>query len=1358
MLYSHISKIKQMFSTTEGHPNYPIKFLAHDNVSLGLLTQGVIITIHTANRNWNLGFRAMRHTNRSGYPTNAVGNRHEGILPFDVLLSCEDDIQTDEVLSERRLSLYKVVDAEVLLLKTVSTSDRNVQQKLERRRKVASNCAEIYLKYIDAEKRLYLSYLDDRELSTHQFYEFSEMLYLFRIFTLGELDPAILKPQVQPYFIHENPGKSIRIGNLIIREGDMFNADPTLNADVMIVPASDEGTVSPGYHARIKSLEVSQPKPSPAGTLRLLRNSRKEGIYLAYTFSVERNASSVEIITQICWEINELIEHRDQIGEPILGINMPLLGTGAGGLDPQRVLPVYNSVLNAKLHDVPIIVSIQSPEVYRHLLQAQQRHSVELVHEFQQDVPKMVMRLQERLDLELSVSNYQVNASGDLISLDLENRILGKNVSFLIELTSLVGLSLNHSQLDNTDFLANMPQLKYLYMRATGLKNCHFLSFLPNLLNLDLSQNDSLALKDIAPHLSIVRKLALVHNNLTDIKLLRELTDLESLDLSHNQIADLRPLTALKKLTSLILPGNVITDLQPLHFLHSLRYLDVSSNWISEIRSNLIDGSIEFLRIDQNPFAERNELVLKEGENHLTTVRNFLLRQSEQNQTLIKLPVKVLLMGNHASGKTSLLRYIMDEKLAKSVSSTHIIQIERYYDRKSPALPVAIFYDFGGQDYYHGIYRAFLSGGAVNLILWNPENNVNQKRIDSKGRKTQDFKLDYWMAQKQYLEKEKYSGEIAPVLLIQTHADEQGKAGHSLNCKDHGVINEFLVCLSGKPQKVADYTLDVQKKSLKYLRSSINSVIRENQVEREVPQWFVEFLIYIINKGEKADHKPVKVKNLLPYYQREVSGKLELLKDDLDQLFCKGLILYYKKEMPNLVWLNPVAVVNYVHDHILRPDFIAKYNGLVPKNEFKQDKELIDMLLMQKVIFLHEPSGEYIIPNFLDLAENRSNEFELYTFGLGDPLFTLKFKNFLPFGLINQVICFFGELPEEKKFWRDRLIFTLERKAKVMISIDFQSLEIKVHAAFHKGVERIFEEQVKKYLFYGIVGLYWDLDLLSFENFIAYQNGSLKEESYGLDDPMLNKLWATTNFYANDNCRPMDLMISLNEKDFVHYTDLCKQSDSVMISSYLRNDDGELGTESRPIPVYPFQAFSTNELKRRKNVAISYSKKDLEMVTKFKDYLKPLYDDELIGHPWYCTELIAGTEWDEEIKRKFDEADIIFFMISENLMVTNYVLDNEIKNAIDKYDKGGKIKIVPIVLVPYHFQRKGTYNLGRFSALPYTLRPVTMFENQLEAWYMISESIRIMIEKDWDPGRTDALPPEITALYEKTIRRNKGKA
>ena len=88
------------------------------------------------------------------------------------------------------------------------------------------------------------------------------------------------------------------------------------------------------------------------------------------------------------------------------------------------------------------------------------------------------------------------------------------------------------------------------------------------------------------------------------------------------------------------------------------------------------------------------------------------------------------------------------------------------------------------------------------------------------------------------------------------------------------------------------------------------------------------------------------------------------------------------------------------------------------------------------------------------------------------------------------------------------------------------------------------------------------------------------------------------------------------------------------------------GLEQKVFELKKYTMFIEEGIKKKK-VVISYSKKDLVRVHTFVRYLKPLVDLELIEQPWYCTLMNPAEEWDAKIQSRFNDADIIFFMISE---------------------------------------------------------------------------------------------------------------
>ncbi len=1164
-----------------------------------------------------------------------------------------------------------------------------------------------------------------------------------------ELDCQLEITSLQEYIDNDIEVRTVKVGNIIFREGDMFDSDALRNTNVILLPASSDGSASSNILNRASELGIPYPIKNDPGTIITYKAGHEDNLLAGYAYSVDKTKSSTEIISQISGSLAENLSNQASNG-----INIPLLGSGAGGLKHAEVAEIYDQEFNKITVSTEVIVSIPNEKIFREIKQLFLGKYIPIQRSTQVLKPNQVILLEKELNIEISTSAYKVNENGSIYYLNLNG--LKFNAAHLLIFPDIEILSLNNSGVDNISSLSSLNRLHTLYCSGNGLTDYYFLSRIKKLTTIDLSFND-LSNIDFLETLKNLKALYLKGNNITVIGPLTNLRKLEILDLSENNISEINFLSQLQKLRNLNIARNKISSIMMLAEAGQLKILDISDNRIENIDFIIDLHKLEYLKADRNPFVESLQLKLADNENHLPPIRNLLLRQAEDGKVQLILPAKILLLGNHASGKSSLLGYMHSKHLRDSTKSTHIIKIEKY-PKKSKEMPLAIFFDFGGQDYYHGIYKAFLSSGSIYLILWNQQFDNNNQRIDSNGTFTQDFSVQYWLSQKSYLENEVYGGQVDPLLLIQTYADRDKRKSFHDPLVTHEIRNEFFVSLRQTAHQLeGDPNHVLNEQALKYLYASIRDIIKEKQVVRNEPDWYKKFLIYILNQDSEQGHIAKNVETeVAKYYLKEGEDVLSSLKIELDQLHQQGLILYYKNECPDIVWLNPAALAKYVHETVLNYDAIK--GGKIPFSHFiNHDQNVLNLLHLQKVIFLHEfgdEGQEYIIPNFLQLTTEDNAAFDLYTFGFGQPIFTLKFKNFLPFGLINQIICFFGRQQDKKKFWRDQLLFTLEGQAKVLIHLDFQTLEIKVFASYLKQIGEPEKINIKKYIFYGILGLYWDVDLLDFPDFIAYLNNTIKKEDITEGHRLYNKIDQYHNLYQNSSCWPIDLYISYDEKHFINYPDLCNEGNTISINSIQIDEHRILAGPNKIIPIYPFQIFTNRVLRKRKKVAISYSKKDLVLVNKFKEYLVPLFDDELIEEPWYCTELIGGREWNDEIEKKFDDADIIFFMVSENLMATKYVKENEIKKAIDKWDKYKSIKIFPILLVHYHFARKGTYDLSRFVAFPYTLKPVTDFHDQHLAWHSISESIRIMIENDWDPGaNSGTLTSEQKGIFEGIIEK-----
>jgi hypothetical protein len=110
---------------------------------------------------------------------------------------------------------------------------------------------------------------------------------------------------------------------------------------------------------------------------------------------------------------------------------------------------------------------------------------------------------------------------------------------------------------------------------------------------------------------------------------------------------------------------------------------------------------------------------------------------------------------------------------------------------------------------------------------------------------------------------------------------------------------------------------------------------------------------------------------------------------------------------------------------------------------------------------------------------------------------------------------------------------------------------------------------------------------------------------------------------------------------------------------------------------------------RAKKVFISYSKYDGEdfrsrdggvnYLDEFKALLSPLTKHNMSISAWEDTLLIAGEDWDDIIKSELNSADIIFLLVSNDFLYTNYIANTELKIAFER-ERRNECIVVPIII------------------------------------------------------------------------------
>ncbi len=356
-----------------------------------------------------------------------------------------------------------------------------------------------------------------------------------------------------------------------------------------------------------------------------------------------------------------------------------------------------------------------------------------------------------------------------LQSLDL----WGTRVKDLPPLAGLLGLQsldLSGTRVHDLSPLAGLLGLQRLDLWSISV---HDLSPLAGLLGLQSLGLSGTSVHDVSPLIGLLglQSLGLSSTGVKDLSPLAGLLGLQSLDLSSTSVKDLSPLAGLLGLQSLDLSSTSVKDLSPLAALQGLQALDLYG-CRPAIPTMLLQvfadhALLTNLVADEAVGVPREVLSQDVSDNCLPRLRTYLselgLGAEAENE------VKVILLGNGRVGKTQLCRRFRGQPFDESVESTHGVQIWREELRMGSGDQEQGFqvnwWDFGGQDIYHGTHALFLRSRAVFLILWTPKLE-NREEYEESGVPLRNRPLTYWLDYVRTL-----AGDGCPVIVVQSQCD-----------------------------------------------------------------------------------------------------------------------------------------------------------------------------------------------------------------------------------------------------------------------------------------------------------------------------------------------------------------------------------------------------------------------------------------------------------------------------------------------------------------------------------------------------------------------------------------------------------
>jgi Leucine-rich repeat (LRR) protein/GTPase SAR1 family protein len=963
----------------------------------------------------------------------------------------------------------------------------------------------------------------------------------------------------------------------------------------------------------------------------------------------------------------------------------------------------------------------------------------------------------------LRLENNEISRIRPLVKFcpDLEQLWLGSNritdISSLEHLTSLWKLRLNSNSIEVIGSCSTLTGLTHLDLSGNKIVDISPLGESTPLVELKLDSN---SVTDLSPleKSARLKTLSMAFNELNSLDAVAGLKELVKLDLRGNRITDVTPLSGLKNLQELHLAGNSISDISSLIGGQALIVLDLSDNPISIIQPLTQLKNLERLLLSSNPIKDCPQDIWQTGD--IRQIRSWFqskkkaarprvkqktkaVRKSTRAATPVLHEVKLILVGNSGAGKTQLSRYLVDETYIDERRSTHGVRLERW--RPQGALfenlldKVAVnVWDFGGQEYYHGAYRLFLSNNAVYILLWESPTNVNDIREtainDQQKVPLRHYHYNYW------LENIRHYAPDSKILMVQNKIDlEGGKQRVAAEAfSDYNITEDHYISLKAAAKG------DVRhRRSFEMFCSDLADCLNEAANLKNPTDWIRirESLRDMIKGSAKKGNPFVQAAQNQKWILRknfEAACKKINPKLTPDEVYTLprwlhncGLVIYFG-DIPLLrerIFFDPVWVTQNIYD--ILNETVLENDGEFTAQQVEATKSKLAptlLALMQEMEIIFErrdQPGTYVAPQYLPTRHPVEDLFAIAAGGLHRTAFNVRLPLYFFRKVMLKVLYNFGssDTITAKYYWRNGILF---EKLNTRVLVKGLSPEagnasgVIVIGAEPKGGYKERQREVFQHILSVLQGEEW-------QNPAGPENGESFPSSF-------TEGW--TKDYRNDGSngegkvRPRwlnALEISADGRHFVNYLDCCFAGQDGELS--IKANDGE------KLQLRDFEPLLDQTQIQPRRVFLSYSHTDSNLLNRLRMHLSPLRRMKNI-ESWSDQVLLPGDPWDEVIKENLNKADIIILLLTADFIASDYIWEVELREALKKW-LAEEVRLIPILLQPLDY---GALRLdAQLTKLLDTemlpkddsqqLIPVTLWDNQEEAFAKIAQRVREAIDK-----------------------------
>lgn len=114
-----------------------------------------------------------------------------------------------------------------------------------------------------------------------------------------------------------------------------------------------------------------------------------------------------------------------------------------------------------------------------------------------------------------------------------------------------------------------------------------------------------------------------------------------------------------------------------------------------------------------------------------------------------------------------------------------------------------------------------------------------------------------------------------------------------------------------------------------------------------------------------------------------------------------------------------------------------------------------------------------------------------------------------------------------------------------------------------------------------------------------------------------------------------------------------------------------------------------------------YAHEDEALLIRLKSHLK-LLELQGFNETWYDREIRTGADWEKEVSRRLNTAQIILLLVSPDFMNSEYCDGVELKRALERH-QWGEAQVIPVIGRAVYW--RGLF--GHLQALPTSANPIT---------------------------------------------------